>query len=1559
MYLSNRKNLINLGVFVALVVGLLVGIYLVQQQQLLRSRASADQIVFSGPNVKNIGNKQVLTSPEVDIDLFLGPPGTYTGAFNAAYTFDPTTLVANQPFSMSVTPDSAIAKGTYDYVALLVDGKVQWLSGPGGGIEGPPYIYRNKGLSAGEHTFQMIAHCSYNDAQGKAIPFDPENQAIVPDCSKSDLKFNEVKVNVAAGTASAPSAPQVALACSNNSPVATFTWTGNPGKGAQTDNANAGKTGFYVDISEDANFGTVYNKFVEGTGTTADSSGFKLANDGPNKGNSLVLTPGKTYHVRVYNGQHSQGSNFTVTPCSSTPPSKPVAVTSCTTAGAPIINLSWTGNPGKAADGDSGNTGKTGFYVDISESSSFDIVYNRFIPAGSLSTDTLTGFVLANDGPTKGTPLTVTNGKTYYARVFNGQTSPTSDALAVGDCGAGATAKPTVSVNCVAGKQVVTINWTGTPGKGAAADGNNAGKNGFYVDINEGGGFSTVYNKFVETVSSTTSTTSDGFVFANQGVNQGTPLTLDVGKTYYIRTYNGKHSPTSDAFKPGACATTSTPSTLSFFDNVKTFMGGLFSFIEISQPELVEEVYAQSTLSLCGGARNLTETQLDDELRKAGYDFTKGRGLNDRQAAYERATCPWGDPRQTVLLCGTQQPKQQVFDGLTDIRTNYPHRSELHTISIDKAIRDYQAAACPQFNPGATPTPTPTPTNPGGGSGADAIKGYFDVAGCDGVEVKGWSCTSTNYNVGVAVEIYEGQYASGKQSVMNIAAAGVTLPRSGPGEGVANFCGGNANHGFATSMAQSLKDGKAHRLYAYGVASDGSRKQLNTNDGKGYIDINCSASGGASPTPPSAPQFTARYDMEPRELKAGQNFRITVTPNDQLQRGTYNNVALVIDGQYTKPKRLELKSDNPVAFMWATNNTLDGSTLSEGQHTFQLVSKCEYAANSQINDNVPSDCSKDGVTKFNSQTFTFAKGLPPVVEYRVSDDPSDFATNKVVFQPYKSEPVKVSTFRFRDPSLGTKTIFVQYKLSDGSVAPTIQKSIELVSKDPGIDSVLCYVNPDNSGMFFDIDGRNFGTNPGVITVDGVAIRNEGTWTDEKAKGILPNATDKNKEYTVNVTSSDGRKTADAKCRPETKSIALGAKLFCRQERQFNQDDVEITFVGLEKGGEKVKERVTVDKDGYIRNVKTKLRKGKKYAIAVAAPKSLVRIATFTWSDGTDVVHDFVLPVGDIYPDGRPDHVINAQDVGMLFQQWRTLRPTDAAKSGDFNRDLRINAVDYACMAVSLRGKTTDDTIPAAGPSATYKFSPENPSTGDNVRLTVDNTSLPEGAYDYIALKITPSSAGPAQYLWFNRQTEGTKGPPFYWDSNDPRNSKALRPILDRLGLKTNPYALTSAETYKFQMVAHCDYPADDENQLPNCDNADIIFNEVELRVSKGANVPLPEKELKASYSFDPRSLRANQPFSMAVNPDPSIQKGTYDYVALLVDGKVQWLGGLGGGLEGPPYIYNSKGLSAGAHTFQMIAHCNYNDAQGKPIPFDFENQQTVPDCSKSDLKFEQVKVAVN
>ncbi|MBI2337639.1 hypothetical protein HYU95_00490 [Candidatus Daviesbacteria bacterium] len=79
-YFKNKKALISLLILGVLVLALPLGVELVRRQQIFKSRASGEPIVFTGPNVEKKGDKWVAFKPQITVEITspLGPPATPT-----------------------------------------------------------------------------------------------------------------------------------------------------------------------------------------------------------------------------------------------------------------------------------------------------------------------------------------------------------------------------------------------------------------------------------------------------------------------------------------------------------------------------------------------------------------------------------------------------------------------------------------------------------------------------------------------------------------------------------------------------------------------------------------------------------------------------------------------------------------------------------------------------------------------------------------------------------------------------------------------------------------------------------------------------------------------------------------------------------------------------------------------------------------------------------------------------------------------------------------------------------------------------------------------------------------------------------------------------------------------------------------------------------------------------------------------------------------------------------------------------------------------------------------
>lgn len=141
--------------------------------------------------------------------------------------------------------------------------------------------------------------------------------------------------------------------------------------------------GFYIDIDRDGDWGNgFFKRFVP-----ASATGTYRVSDAPagfqpygGEGDTLTFTPSNTYHVRVYNGQHSSVQTFTALDCEGGQIAAPTVSPFCSDAQSQAT-ISW----------DEGNS-SLGYWVDISLDSGFSSFWNKFVPSGTTTTMAPDGF---------------------------------------------------------------------------------------------------------------------------------------------------------------------------------------------------------------------------------------------------------------------------------------------------------------------------------------------------------------------------------------------------------------------------------------------------------------------------------------------------------------------------------------------------------------------------------------------------------------------------------------------------------------------------------------------------------------------------------------------------------------------------------------------------------------------------------------------------------------------------------------------------------------------------------------------------------------------------------------------------------------------------------------------------------------------------------------------------------------------------------------------------------------------------------------------------------------
>lgn len=269
---------------------------------------------------------------------------------------------------------------------------------------------------------------------------------------------------------------------------------------------------------------------------------------------------------------------------------------------------------------------------------------------------------------------------------------------------------------------------------------------------------------------------------------------------------------------------------------------------------------------------------------------------------------------------------------------------------------------------------------------------------------------------------------------------------------------------------------------------------------------------------------------------------------------------------------------------------------------------------------------------------------------------------------------------FVNQTIGTKFIYVQFVDDKGQTinGNPYPFQIDLVGPIPVVSGFACEIDLTNSSdLLFKFIGNNFGSTAGTVT-----LRNGGgnpvpeNWSNNAVTARLSSppvsATTIGTQYFATLTTKDGQKSLEQQCLVGITQLSFGAKLFCRAQRNFDQDNVDLTLVLDKDHTQKSREKVTIDRDGNITNIKTKLKSGENYIACIKAPLSLRKCsAPFIASSGTNNL-SINLPIGDYNGDGT----INNVDGSLLRSQWG---PVNAGKNCDVNRDGVCNSFEWSCM----------------------------------------------------------------------------------------------------------------------------------------------------------------------------------------------------------------------------------------------------------------------------------------
>lgn len=310
---------------------------------------------------------------------------------------------------------------------------------------------------------------------------------------------------------------------------------------------------------------------------------------------------------------------------------------------------------------------------------------------------------------------------------------------------------------------------------------------------------------------------------------------------------------------------------------------------------------------------------------------------------------------------------------------------------------------------------------------------------------------------------------------------------------------------------------------------------------------------------------------------------------------------------------------------------------------------------------------------------------------------------------------------FSTSTAGTKFIYAQFVDDKNQTqnANPFPFQIDLVGPSPLVSGFACEVDIANSSdLLFKFTGVNFGATQGTGTVvlkDGGNLSFD-SWTNTAVTARLSSpsvsATTLGTQYFAILTNSAGQKSPEQQCLVGITQISLGAKLFCRAQRDFDQANVELVLISDKDRNQKTSEKVTIDKEGNITNIKSKLRAGDNYIACIKAPLSVRRCSTiFTASSGTNNI-SIHLPIGDYNGDGA----INNFDKSILQGQWG---PMNSSKNCDVNRDKFCNSFEWSCMVHDFNA-SDQQTLP----SFTALVATPTPTPTPTPTLTPTPTSSP-------------------------------------------------------------------------------------------------------------------------------------------------------------------------------------------------------------------------------------------
>ena len=676
----------------------------------------------------------------------------------------------------------------------------------------------------------------------------------------------------------------------------------------------------------------------------------------------------------------------------------------------------------------------------------------------------------------------------------------------------------------------------------------------------------------------------------------------------------------------------------------------------ISSQKLVSTVYAQETVSTqCKGSK--TWDQIDAELKLAQYDGDYDHSQTELDI-YNKTSCApsycQDNPPGAPLPNANYIWKADCSHYCTQNSQCPPNTSDPSNVRSDTSNWCFgfgpteNEPRCMQLryigSGGANPSPTPTPS---GSNSACSV---------------GKVCTCKDASAGSCNQCNGGWCNGGKCSTCSAGGVSPTIaPTSIPSV--------SPTPGTGTSFVCTKDD--------YGPLTNKTQwcacAEQNHDTGS-LISQNC----------PQAPKSAVSLVVSPNPVTKTNDkwpdLTLSVSAPSNTQWGVFYQ-----NGASCTVSTCNLQGWTPIGNVGSGSGNVTWPTAAQnlqnvpaGTHTFAVINR----ANTEV---------------LAATDVNFIQGtqvpIQNIVKVRYAQNASDMTNpNQRREIAYQKGGVK-QDITFIDQNIGTKNVFVEFIDDKGQAfrGSPYPFSIDLIGPTPAVSSFACEVDLANSSdLLFKFIGTNFGNTQGIGTVvlkEGGSLTPE-NWTDKAVTARLKSppvsATTVGTRYVAILTNSSGQKSQEQQCLVGITQIALGGKLFCRAPRNFDQTDVDLTIISDKDKTQKSAEKVTIDKEGNITNMKTKLKSGDSYIACIKAPLSVRRCSDpFTASSGTNILN-IDLPIGDLNGDGN----INSVDGSLLRGQWG---PMTANKNCDVNRDGVCNSFEWSCMLHDFN--SSDKSLP--------------------------------------------------------------------------------------------------------------------------------------------------------------------------------------------------------------------------------------------------------------------------